>query len=85
LSSKQGACEQQLAAAVTITNDKIFDEPVYNYSREFPYVWEEMQIPVSYNADRSHAEQILPDLARKHTVDVEKLSADALKENGAIS
>ena len=28
---------------VTVTNDKIFDEPVYNYTREFPYIWEEIR------------------------------------------
>jgi small-conductance mechanosensitive channel len=71
---------QYTGRMVTITNDKIFDEPVYNYSREFPYVWEEMQIPISYNGDRRHAEQILLEVAGKHTVNIEKLSADALKE-----
>jgi len=27
---------------VTITNDKIFEEPVYNYTRDFPFLFEEM-------------------------------------------
>ena len=27
---------------VTVTNDKVFDEPVYNYTREFPFIWEEI-------------------------------------------
>jgi len=25
---------------VTVTNSKIFEEPVYNYTRDFPYLWE---------------------------------------------
>ena len=44
---------------VTVTNDKVFDEPVYNYTREFPFIWEEMTIPISYRADRARAEAIL--------------------------
>jgi len=40
---------QYTGRIVTITNDKIFDEPVYNYSRDFPYLWEELTIPVPYN------------------------------------
>jgi small-conductance mechanosensitive channel len=44
---------------VTVTNDKIFDEPVYNYTREFPFIWEELHIPVPYRADRTRAEEIL--------------------------
>jgi small-conductance mechanosensitive channel len=71
---------QYTGRIVTITNDKIFDEPVYNYSREFPYLWDEMQIPISYNSDRRKAEEILLDVARKHTVKIEELSEAALKE-----
>lgn len=44
---------------VTVTNDKVFDEPVYNYTREFPFIWEEMIVPVPYRADRKRAEEIL--------------------------
>jgi small-conductance mechanosensitive channel len=44
---------------VTVTNDKVFDEPVYNYTREFPFIWEEMTVPIPYRADRGRAEQIL--------------------------
>jgi small-conductance mechanosensitive channel len=44
---------------VTVTNDKVFDEPVYNYTREFPFIWEEMRVPIAYRADRRRAEAIL--------------------------
>ena len=44
---------------VTVTNDKIFDEPVFNYSREFSFIWEEMSIPIPYRTDRERAEAIL--------------------------
>jgi len=44
---------------VTVTNDKVFDEPVYNYTREFPFIWEEMTVPIPYRADRSRAEAIM--------------------------
>ena len=49
---------------VTITNDKIFDEPVYNYTREFPFIWEEIHVPVPYRADRRRAEAVLLDAVR---------------------
>lgn len=60
---------------VTITNDKIFDEPVYNYTREFPYIWEEMHIPLPYRDDRVRAEQILLDAVRAAS---ESFSKDAV-------
>jgi small-conductance mechanosensitive channel len=71
---------QYTGRIVTITNDKIFDEPVYNYSRDFPYLWEEMALPVSYQSDRKRAEEILLGVARKHTVKIHDLGKDAIKE-----
>jgi len=65
---------------VTVSNAKIFDEPVYNYTRDFPYLWEEMALPVPYTADRSRAEQILLDVADRHTLAIERMGEDALRE-----
>jgi len=52
---------------VTVSNSRIFDEPVYNYTREFPFIWEELTIPISYGADRSRVEEILLDVARRNS------------------
>jgi small-conductance mechanosensitive channel len=70
---------QYTGRIVRVTNAVIFDKPVYNYTREFPYIWEEMRIPVPYNADRNRAEQILIDAAHKHTTKVAELGEDALR------
>jgi small-conductance mechanosensitive channel len=58
---------QYTGRVVNVTNDKIFDTPVYNYTREFPYLWEEMHFPIAYDADRARAESILLEIARRHT------------------
>jgi small-conductance mechanosensitive channel len=55
---------------VTVSNDKIFDQPVYNYTRDFPYIWEEMSLPITYTADRRRAEKILLEAATRHTVPI---------------
>ena len=69
---------QYTGRIVRVTNDKIFDSPVYNYTREFPYLWEEIHIPISYTADRARAEAILLDATRRHTQRIQELSDDAL-------
>jgi len=71
---------QYTGRVVTVTNDKLFDSPVYNYSREFPYLWEEMRIPVPYDGDRRKAEQILLEAANKYTVKIAELSRETLEE-----
>jgi len=71
---------QYTGRIVTVSNAKIFDEPVFNYSREFPYIWEEVVLPVPYDADRGRAEQILLAAAVRHTVPLEEVSAENLAE-----
>ena len=71
---------QYTGRIVTITNDKIFDEPVYNYSREFPYLWEELVFPVPYTADRKRPEEILIEVAHAHTMDLKQLGEEAIRE-----
>ncbi len=74
------AARQYTGRIVTITNDKVFDEPVYNYTREFPYIWEEMHVPIPYTADRAAAEKILLDVAKRHTANFSDLGQEALQE-----
>jgi small-conductance mechanosensitive channel len=64
---------------VTVTNDKVFDEPVYNYTRDFPYIWDEINLPVRYQDDRGRAEQILLEAARRHALTVEKIGEEEAK------
>ncbi|MBE7158115.1 MAG: mechanosensitive ion channel [Rhodospirillales bacterium] len=65
---------------VTVSNSKIFAEPVFNYTRDFPFIWEEMAIPITYTADRARAEQILLDAARDHAMRADSMAAKA-KQN----
>ena len=58
---------------VTVSNDKIFDEPIYNYTYHFPYVWEELRLGVRYGDDRATVEQLLLEAARRHAVTDETL------------
>jgi small-conductance mechanosensitive channel len=69
---------QYTGRIVTVTNDRIFDQPVYNYTRDFPYIWEEMSIPIPYKADRQRAEQILRECAARHSENVSTMSQEAL-------
>lgn len=71
---------QYTGRIVTVSNARIFDEPVYNYSLDFPFLWEEMRIPITYTADRKRAEEIMLTAARHHTVDYQTLSQQALED-----
>jgi small-conductance mechanosensitive channel len=62
---------------VTVSNAKVFDEPVYNYTRDFPYIWDEIRAFIRYGADRARAEEILLAAARDHALGPAKVSAEA--------
>lgn len=69
---------QYTGRVVTVTNDKIFDEPVYNYTRDFPYIWEEIRLPIRYADDRKRAEAILLEAVRRHALPAEEIKRSAL-------
>jgi len=71
---------QYTGRIVTVSNDKIFDEPVYNYTRDFPYIWEEMRIPIPYGGDRKRAEQIMLEATKRRTGKIAEMGEEALKE-----
>ena len=64
---------------VTISNSEIFEQPVYNYSRDFDYIWEEMHFPISFKDDRRRAEEIILQAVRDHTQDIAQLAEPELQ------
>ena len=74
---------QYTGRLVRVTNDKIFDSPVYNYTRMFPYFWEEIHLPIKYGDDRDRVEKLMLETARKHSapyIDDAKKAAHNLRE-----
>lgn len=64
---------------VAVSNTQVFDEPVFNYSRDCPYLWDEISVPVGYDADRALAERILLEVANTQTVRLSDVSGEALR------
>jgi small-conductance mechanosensitive channel len=71
---------QYTGRIVTVSNAKIFDEPVYNYTRDFGFLFEEITTPLRYDADRARAEAILLEAARRHTEPLMRMSEAERKE-----
>jgi small-conductance mechanosensitive channel len=71
---------QYTGRVVVVSNSQVFDTPVYNYTKEFPYLWDEMRFPISFKDDRNKAEQILLDVANRLTIHTQDLSKEAMEE-----
>ncbi len=44
---------------VLVANSFVFKEPVYNYSGDFPFLWDEIKIPVQFGSDYQKANEML--------------------------
>lgn len=50
---------------VKISNAFVFKGPVYNYSLDFPFVWDEFDLPIRYGSDMELAKQIVISVAQE--------------------
>ncbi|OGO66466.1 MAG: transporter [Chloroflexi bacterium RBG_19FT_COMBO_55_16] len=61
--------DQYSGRIVRIANSFVFKEPVFNYSGDFPFLWDEIVLPVKYGSDHNSARQILQRVIDAETVE----------------
>lgn len=54
---------------VRIANSFVFKEPVFNYSADFPFLWDEIKIPIKFGSDYERARTLIKKAADKTTGD----------------
>ncbi|NJN37995.1 MAG: mechanosensitive ion channel [Acaryochloridaceae cyanobacterium CSU_3_4] len=57
--------DQYNGRIVRVANSFVFKEPVFNYSADFPFVWDEITVPVKYGSDHRLARAILEQVAQE--------------------
>lgn len=55
--------DQYNGRIVRVANSFVFKEPVFNYSGDFPFLWDEINVPVKYGSDYKLAREILHNIA----------------------
>ena len=48
---------------VKLSNSFVFKGPIYNYSQDFPFVWDEFNLPIKYDSDIELAKSIVVQVA----------------------
>ena len=61
---------------VLVANSFVFKEPVFNYSGEFPFVWDELVLPIRYDSDLARARALVDRVVR----DATRADTDAARE-----
>lgn len=62
---------------VRVANSFIFKEPVFNYSSDFPFLWDEIRLPVRYGSDWRAARAMLERVAEEVCGDYARQSREA--------
>jgi small-conductance mechanosensitive channel len=50
---------------VKLSNSFVFKGPVYNYSQDFPFVWDEFNLPIKFGSDLELAKSIVISVAQE--------------------
>ncbi len=64
---------------VKLSNAFVFKGAVYNYSRDFPFVWDEFDLPIRYGSDVELAKEIIISSAQEHLSEFVHNSMDGWK------
>ncbi|MEO0464848.1 MAG: mechanosensitive ion channel domain-containing protein [Pseudomonadota bacterium] len=64
---------------VKVANSFIFKEPVYNYTGDFNFLWDEFTVPVKYGSDWHLAQKMIEKAVTEQTQDFETDSAQEWK------
>lgn len=57
--------DQYNGRIVRVANSFVFKEPVFNYSSDFPFLWDEIMLPIKYGSDHRLARQIIERTAQE--------------------
>jgi small-conductance mechanosensitive channel len=49
---------------VKLSNAFVFRGPIYNYSNDFPFIWDEFNLPIRYGSDVDLAKKIIIEIAQ---------------------
>lgn len=61
--------DQYSGRIVQFANAQIFGTAVFNYTRSFAYIWDEVKLPITYASNFQEATRIMLDTGSKYTQD----------------
>jgi small-conductance mechanosensitive channel len=59
--------DQYSGRTIQFANAQVFGTPVFNYTRTFGYIWDEVTIPVTYSSNVKALSDILKDVGGEYT------------------
>ncbi len=70
--------DQSTGRVVHIPNQKLLSDPIANYTAEFPYVWNEIPVLVTFESDWKKAKAILGKVVEEETGELSRRAKDII-------
>ncbi|MDH4130556.1 MAG: mechanosensitive ion channel family protein [Gemmatimonadota bacterium] len=64
---------------VRVANSFVFKAPVFNYSGDFPFLWDEIRIPIRFGSDRAEARALIQQVADRVVGEYTSIAASSWK------
>lgn len=64
---------------VKLSNAFVFKGPIFNFSQDFPFIWDEFNLPIRYTSDVELTKKIIIEVAQKVLTDYVNFSKDHWK------
>lgn len=74
--------DQYTGRLVTVANRVVFSDPVFNYTQHWPYLWDEITIPITYNSDWRRAGELMVEHGREYTAHLQAQAQAQLRSLG---
>lgn len=71
--------DQSTGRLVTIPNKFVFQEPLYNYTYGFQYIWDELKFLVTFESNWERAREILLEIARADNESIRRQAEQEMK------
>lgn len=72
--------DQSTGRVIYIPNGQIFTHPVANYSKGFQYIWDEINVLVTFESDWKKAKDIMLEISKKHAEHLSKSAERRIRE-----
>ena len=72
--------DQYTGRIVSIANRAVFSDPVVNYTQHWPFLWDEVMIPIAYNSNWQKAGEIILKHGQEYSAHSQEEAKSALKK-----
>jgi small-conductance mechanosensitive channel len=74
------SAEQPTGRLITFPNNEVLTGSIVNFTRDFPWVWDELTVPVANESDLAFAMELLRDVAERVVGEAMEAPAEAYEE-----